>query len=188
VWEWVSGKEASKNPDVVMASCGDYMTQEAIYAVKLCKQLIPELKIRFVNVSELTSLCLGDLCKGKDTCNTEVGVNYYFTADKPVVFNYHGYVNDIEHILWQYASSDRFSIHGYHERGSTTTPFDLKVLNQVSCYDLAIDLIGQAAKKNKQIAKERDALCDLLRGKITEHQAYIREHGEDMPEVNQMRW
>lgn len=188
VWEWVSGKDASKNPDVVMASCGDYMTQEAIYAVKLCKQLIPELKIRFVNVSELTSLCLGDLCSGKDTCNTEVGVNHYFTSDKPVVFNYHGYVNDIEHILWQYASSDRFSIHGYHERGSTTTPFDLKVLNQVSCYDLAIDLIGQAAKKNKQIAKKRDALCNLMRAKIAEHQAYIREHGEDMPEVNQMRW
>lgn len=188
IWEWVTGKENSKNPDVVMASCGDYMTQEAMFAVKLCKELVPELKIRFVNVSELTSLCLGDLCDGKETCTTEAGVNHYFTADKPVVFNYHGYVNDIEHILWQYATSDRFSIHGYHERGSTTTPFDLKVLNQVSCYDLAIDLITQAAKKNKKIAAKQAKLCEYLRGKIAEHQAYICENGDDLPEVKQMKW
>ncbi len=188
IWDWVSGKEASANPDVVLASCGDYMTQEAIYAVKLCKDLIPELKVRYVNVSELTSLCLGDICKHKNVCMTESGVNHYFTNDKPVVFNYHGYVNDIEHILWPYTTSDRFSIHGYHERGSTTTPFDLKVLNQVDCYDLAIDLINQAAKKNKTIAKKRDKVVEVLKAKIEEHNVYIAANGDDMPEVYQMKW
>lgn len=188
IWDFITNKAAVKNPDVVLASCGDHVTQEAIFAVRLCKQLVPELKIRYVNVSELTSLCLGDICKNKDVCLTETGINHYFTADKPVVFNYHGYVNDVEQILWPYASSKRFSIHGYHERGSTTTPFDLKVLNQVSCFDIAIDLITQAAKKNKSIARKANRLIESLRGKIAEHQAYIKEYGDDMPEVVKMKW
>lgn len=188
IWDFVGGKEASKNPDVVLASAGDYMTQEALYAVKLCKQLIPELKIRYVNVSELTSLCLGDVCKNKNVCLTENGVNHYFTDDKPVVFNYHGYVNDIEHILWPYTSSDRFSIHGYHERGSTTTPFDLKVLNQVSCYDLVIDLVTQAAKRNKSLQKKAEKVVAMMKAKIKEHQDYIQRVGDDMPEVMKMKW
>ncbi len=188
IWDWVGGKEASKNPDVVLASAGDYMTQEALYAVKFCKQFMPEMKIRYVNVSELTSLCLGDVCKNKNVCLTENGVNHYFTDDKPVVFNYHGYVNDIEHILWPYASSDRFSIHGYHERGSTTTPFDLKVLNQVSCYDLVIDIVTQAAKRNKSLSKKAEQVVAMMYAKIAEHQNYIQRVGDDMPEVMKMKW
>lgn len=188
IWDFVGGKKATKNPDVVLASAGDYMTQEAIFAVKLCKQMIPEMKIRYVNVSELTSMCLGDACNNKNVCMTETGVNHYFTADKPVVFNYHGYVNDVEQILWPYVSSSRFSIHGYHERGSTTTPFDLKVINQVSCFDLAIDMITQAAKKNRTIARKAGKLIAGLQSRIVEHQDYIKEHGDDMPMVLKMKW
>ncbi len=188
IWDFVGGAQATKKPDVVLASAGDYMTQEAIFAVRILKQMVPELAVRYVNVSELTSLCLGDACKNKNVCMTETGVNHYFTDDKPVVFNYHGYVNDIEQILWPYASSKRFSIHGYHERGSTTTPFDLKVLNQVSCFDLAMDMVLQAGKKNKVIAKKADRIIESLRTKIAEHQAYIKEYGDDMPEVVKMKW
>ena len=188
IWDWVGGKKESKNPDVVMASTGDYITQEAILAVKMCKELAPELKVRYVNVSELTSLGLGDYCKNDGNCNTEVGVNKYFTPDRPVVFNYHGYVNDVEQILWPYASSDRFTIHGYKEEGSTTTPFDIKVSNGVSCYHVAMDLVREGSKHNKVIARKKDKLLKMINQKLEDHQAYICEHGDDPDEVKNLKW
>lgn len=188
IWEWVGGKEATKNPDVVLASAGDYMTQEALLAVKLCREIIPEMKIRYVNVSELNALSLGDYCPNPEACVTELQIKQYFTADKPVVFNYHGYVTDVEHILWHYESGARFSIHGYEEKGSTTTPFDLKVLNKTDFYHLAMDMITQAAKANKKIAKKRDELVSMLEGRIEEHQKYICEFGDDPDAVKVLRW
>lgn len=188
IWDWVGGKTASKDPDVVLASAGDYITQEALLAVKMCKEVAPELKVRYVNVSELTSLCLGDNCSRKDVCTTESGVHAYLTKDKPVVFAYHGYVNDIEQILWPYATSHRFSLHGYHEEGSTTTPFDMKVANGVSCYHLAMDLLEQGAKNNAKLRKKLPKLKAALQHQIDHHQEYIREHGDDPKEVKNLRW
>jgi xylulose-5-phosphate/fructose-6-phosphate phosphoketolase len=188
IWNWVGGRKASKKPDVVLASAGDYLTQEALYAVKLCKTLAPELKIRYVNVSELTALSLGDYSQRTGVCQTEKGVNKFFTPDKPVVFNYHGYINDIEQILWPYTTSDRFILHGYQEEGSTTTPFDMKVINGVSCYHLAIDLIKEGAKHNKKVAKNKAKILKELNKKIRTHQDYIREFGDDPKEVKNLRW
>jgi xylulose-5-phosphate/fructose-6-phosphate phosphoketolase len=188
IWEWVGGKQASAKPDVVLASAGDYLTQEALFAVKLCKKLVPELKIRYVNVSELTAMGLGDYCHEAKSCLTEAGINQYFTKDRPVVFNYHGYVNDVEQLLWPYVSSDRFSIHGYREEGSTTTPFDMKVSNGVSCYHLAKDMIEQGAKRKKGIAKKKTKLLKMLDKMIAEHQSHIEELGDDPDEVKNMRW
>ncbi|MFA5820752.1 MAG: phosphoketolase family protein [Candidatus Gracilibacteria bacterium] len=182
IWEWVGGKDGTKNPDVVLASAGDYVTQEAILGAKLCKEMMPELKFRYVNVSELTSICLGD--KG----DMERAVNQYFTDGRPVVFNYHGYVNDVEQILWPYTTSARFSIHGYKEEGSTTTPFDMTIRNGVSCYHIAIDMIEKGAKKNKAVAKKKDAVIAALHEKISEHQRYIAKHGDDPEWVKKMRW
>lgn len=188
IWEWVGGKEASKNPDVVLASAGDYMTQEALHAVQLCKELVPEMKIRYVNISELTGLCMGDYCGTSRACINEKTVNTYFTSDRPVVINYHGYTNDMEQILWPYVHSKRFSIHGYQERGSTTTPFDLKVLNEVDFYHLAMDMITRAAPYKKSIAKKRDKLLLYLESKIKGHHEYIRTVGDDPKEVKTLRW
>ncbi len=188
IWEWVGGRNASKDPDVVLASAGDYVTQEALLAVKLCRKLIPELKIRYVNVSELTSISLGDTCSHRHVCATEEGVNHYFTKDKPVIFNYHGYINDVEHILWPYTTSDRFSLHGYKEEGSTTTPFDMKIRNGVSCYHLMIDMLRHAIKTNKAIAKKHRKICVMLEKKISEHQNYIQKQGDDPEEIKNLRW
>lgn len=188
VWEWVGGKEGTANPDVVLASCGDYVTREALFAVKLCKELMPELKVRYVNVSELTSLGLGDYCSHGQTCLTEAGINNYFTPDCKVIFNYHGYTNDIEQILWPLTNSKRFMIHGYKEEGSTTTPFDMAVANGVSCYHVAMDLICESAKKNPAVAKKKDAVVKMLQDKITVHQEYIRQFGNDPEDINKMRW
>ncbi len=190
IWEWVGGEEASENPDVVMASAGDYITQEALFAVKMLKDMAPEIKVRYVNISELTSLCLGDYCRyaHKGSCMSPHSLEYFFTKDKPVVFNYHGYVNDIEQILWPLADSKRFSLHGYREEGSTTTPFDMKVANKVSCYHLAMDLIDKAAQTNKTVAKKRESMFKKLQSMIDRHQAYIRKHGDDPIEVKTMKW
>ncbi|MBD3329985.1 phosphoketolase, partial [Candidatus Peregrinibacteria bacterium] len=188
IWQWVGGKDASSNPDVVLASAGDYITQEAIYAVKLCKELIPELKVRYVNVSELTALSLGDRSKRSKPGTSEKEINKYLTADKPVVFSYHGYTNDIEQILWPYVNSDRFSLHGYQEHGSTTTPFDMKVANGVSFYHLAIDLIEKAAQNNKKVARRKTGLIRKINRMIKSHQKHIEKHGDDPEEVKNMQW
>ena len=188
VWEWVGGKQATKDPDVVLASAGDYMTQEALHAVQLCKEIVPELKIRYVNISELTGLCMGDYCPANRAAFTHEGVDEFFTKDKPVIINYHGYTNDMEQILWPFVSSKRFTIHGYQERGSTTTPFDLKVVNQTDFYHLAMDMIRQGSKSNKAVSKKKDKLIAMLEAKIVEHQKFICEHGDDPEEVKVLNW
>ncbi|PIR54693.1 phosphoketolase [Candidatus Peregrinibacteria bacterium CG10_big_fil_rev_8_21_14_0_10_36_19] len=186
VWDWVGGK-GSKNPDVVMASAGDYITQEAVFAVKMCRDLVPELNIRYVNVSELTSLGLGDYCQG-NSCLTKVGFNQFFTDKKPVVFGYHGYVNDLEQVLWPHADSDRFTLRGYNEEGSTTTPFDIKMRNGVSCYHFAIALIEQGSKSNAKVRRKKDKIIAEINARIVHHQEYIREFGDDPEEVKNMKW
>ena len=190
IWEWVGGKEGTKKPDVVLASAGDYITQEAIMAVKICREMVPEMKIRYVNVSEVTSVCLGDncTCKKGQHCLNKKGLAHYFTKDKPVVFSYHGYVNDVEQILWPLTDSTRWSLHGYREEGSTTTPFDMKVRNGVSCYHLAMDMITQAAKHNKKIARKKASLIKKLNAQIRSHQRYIKQEGDDPERVSKMAW
>lgn len=190
VWKWVGGAAASKNPDVVLASAGDYITQEALFAVKLCKELVPEMKVRYVNISEFTSLCLGDYfpCARKHNCLRRKTFESYFTKDKPVVFSYHGYTNDVEQILWPLADASRFSLHGYKEEGSTTTPFDMKIANGVSRYHLAMDMIERAAQHNKSIARKKSSLKGKLTRIIRDHQAYICKNGDDPDFVQSLTW
>jgi len=188
IWDWVGGKMASKNPDVVLASAGDYLTEEALFAVKICKEMVPELKIRYVNVSEITSLGLGEYCSSGQNCLTKEGVDFYFTKDRPVVFSYHGYVNDVEQILWPYADPARFAIRGYREEGSTTTPFDMKVANGVSCYQIAIDLIERGAMRNKKVAKNKASLIKQINAKLDAHHNYICKNGDDPQYVKDLRW
>ncbi len=188
IWDWVGGKKASKNPDVVLASAGDYITQEAILAVKMVKKLVPEIKVRYVNVSELTSMCLGDYCAHPGSCLTQTGVDHYFTKDKPVVFSYHGYINDVEQILWPYSNAERFTLRGYQEQGSTTTAFDMKIRNGVSCFHLAKDLVKKAAKNNKKIAKKCDKIVAQIHEEIINHQKYIIENGDDPDSIKNLKW
>lgn len=188
IWDWVGGKVESKNPDVVMASAGDYVTEEAICAVRMCKKMVPELKIRYVNVSELTSLGLGDYCSHDGNCLTKQGFNSYFTDKCKVVFSYHGYVNDMEQVLWPHSDSSRFILHGYKEEGSTTTPFDLKIINGVSRYHLAIDLIKEGSKFNKKVARKCDKLVQEMEDMIVNHKKYIELNGDDPEDVKHMKW
>ncbi len=184
IWEFVSNKEEAKNPDIVLATAGDYITEEGIYAVKLVKELAPEIRIRFVNISELTAISLGDLY----TADTKEELNKYFTKDKPVIISYHGYVSDLKHILWNYANPERFTLHGYEERGSTTTPFDLKLRNGVSRYQLAKDIIEKAAKTNKALSKKSGKILAKLQSKLDMIQKYITTFGDDPDDVKKMKF
>ena len=178
-WDFVGGRDASRKPDVVMASAGDYITQEAISAVKMCKEMMPELKVRYVNISELTALGLGDYCSNGQCELSQDDVDKYFTKDKPVVIAYHGYKNDIEQILWGHTNADRYILRGYEEEGSTTTPFDMMVANKISSYHLAIDLLTQAGNKNKTWKKKVEKLIEALEKSIDDHRSYIEEFGDD---------
>lgn len=174
VWDFATNPDAVKKPDVVLASAGDYMTLEAMMAITLCKELAPSIKIRFINVSELTGISMGEM--------TASQFESYFTKDKPIIFNYHGYTNDVEQILWGYADSKRFTIHGYSEEGSTTTPFDMAIRNHVSRYHLAMDIIEKSSLKNKK------PVIDVLKKRISAHHSYIIKHGDDPEYIKDIKW
>ena len=185
VWSWVTGKWASFRPDVVAVSCGDYITQETLAAVELCKEYAPDINIRFVNVSEVTSFGLGEYgtshLKKKLSDKEFDGV---FTKSKPVVFNYHGYTTDVQHMVYEKDYYHRFFIHGYSEEGSTTTPFDMMLDNKTSRYDIAIDLIARAMEFNKKLKtwKNKRAVAKL-KNKIKYTKNYIKKYGKDPDEV-----
>ncbi len=179
VWEFAH--PGSHDPDVVMVCAGDHITVETMAAVSLLRKVIPELKLRVVNVSELTSLGIGD-----ERHPFRLGTkqfNYYFTADKPIVFNFHGYPGVIKKLVFGHPAASRFSIHGYMEEGTTTTPFDMHVRNQTSRFHLAIDALVQGSKVNSVVAKKAPKLIKLFSDKLTKHQRYIVEYGRDMDEV-----
>jgi xylulose-5-phosphate/fructose-6-phosphate phosphoketolase len=189
IWDFITSKSESKNPDVVLASAGDYITLEALMGLKLAKQICPELKVRYVNVSELNSICVGDYCsRYANTKVTAKDFETFFTKDKPVVFNYHGYVNDLEHIIWNLAPAHRFILHGYSEEGSTTTPFDMAICNQVSRYHVAMSLIKAAADQNQKFVKFIKPAEKQMQKLIDQHHKYIIEHGDDPDEVKFFSW
>jgi xylulose-5-phosphate/fructose-6-phosphate phosphoketolase len=182
VWRFASDDD----PDVVIAACGDYQTQEGLAAIQLLKQHIPELRVRFVNVSELNVL-------GHDTyyANSmdETIFNDIFTPDKEVIFTYHGYPGAIKQLLFDRgASAQRFHVYGYIENGTTTTPFDMFIRNNVSRYHLAMRAVRHAAKRNADVASAMDVLLATFEAKILEHRKYVLTHGKDPDEITNWSW
>ncbi|MBI5413057.1 phosphoketolase family protein [Candidatus Peregrinibacteria bacterium] len=184
IWEWVH--PGFKDPDVVMASAGDHMTIEVLAAVSILKKIAPELNIRYVNVSELTSLGIGD-----ERHPFRLGDNQfdrYFTPNKPIVFNFHGYTDVIKKLVFGHPAAERFSIHGYSEEGTTTTPFDIHVRNKTSRFHLVMDVLEQGAKVNEAVAKCAPKLIAQMEKKLTRHQKYILKYGKDMEEIDGWKW
>jgi len=184
VWEWAH--KGSADPDVVISSAGDYMTVEAMAAITILKKMVPELNLRYVNVSELTSLGIGD-----ERCPMGLGNKDFekmFTADKPIIFNFHGYPGVINKLIFGHPHAERFSVHGYSEEGTTTTPFDMHVRNKTSRFHLAIDAIQKGAEVNEAVAKKAPKLIKTLEDKLLKHQKYIRKYGKDMDEIDEWRW
>ncbi len=185
VWDWAH--PGSSDPDVVLAAAGDHMTLEMMAAVSLLKEHAPELRLRVVNVSELTALGMGDERRPCLLLN-DATTDKYFTLDRDVVFNFHGYPSVIQQLTWGHPASLRFSIHGYLEEGTTTTPFDMHVRNRTSRYHLAIDAISRGAKFNPALRKRVGKLCEFFESILTKHQQFIVENGRDMDEVENWKW
>jgi len=181
VWEWASYEDNTIAPDVVMACAGDVPTMETLAAVMLLHEAIPDLKIRTVNVVDLMAL--------QDREQHPHGLHHgefdsIFTPDKPIVFAYHGYPYLIHRLTYRRTNHQNIHVRGFIEEGTTTTPFDMTVLNELDRYHLALEAIARIPG----LAKKAPETIDAFRSKLAEHRAYVREHGEDLPEIQAWRW
>jgi xylulose-5-phosphate/fructose-6-phosphate phosphoketolase len=164
-----------------MACAGEVPTQETLAAVDLLRAALPQLKIRVVNVVDLMTLQSHSEHPHGFTDDT---FDALFTRDRPVIFAYHGYPYLIHRLTHRRANHDNMHVHGFREEGTTTTPFDMVCLNQADRFHLAI----AALRRLPQLAGKADAVIAMLEEKLARHHAYIREHGEDMPEIRDWRW
>jgi xylulose-5-phosphate/fructose-6-phosphate phosphoketolase len=180
IWEWAS-TDNGVEPDVVMACCGDVPTLETLAAVDLLRRNLPDLKIRVVNVVDLMVL--------QPSTEHPHGLpdsefDSLFTADRPVVFAFHGYPWLIHRLTYRRTNHVNMHVRGYKENGTTTTPFDMTVLNDLDRFHLAGDVIDR-------VPRLRDIAAHIkqdLRNKLIEHKRYIVQHGDDMPEIRDWKW
>lgn len=177
VWKFTS----NNNPEIVLATCGDYQTQEMLAAISLIREKMPEVKLRFVNVNELN--VLGSNETYSNGLNQEK-FEEIFTKNKPVIFSFHGYPSSVKQLLFDRPNTKRFDIHGYVEVGTTTTPFEMLVFNKVSRYDLFIRVVEHLRKTNPKVSRKAKRLIVEMKEKILEHQAYILKNGADPEEIN----
>jgi xylulose-5-phosphate/fructose-6-phosphate phosphoketolase len=180
VWDWASN-DGGGEPDVVMAAAGDVPTLEILAAISILRERLPELKIRMVNVV--------DLMKLQPSSEHPHGLidsdfDALFTADRPIVFAYHGYPWLIHRLTYRRANHANLHVRGYKEEGTITTPFDMTVLNDLDRFHLAQDVIRRLPKP----PRNGPAIVAELDAKLAEHRAYIRQRGEDMPEIRSWRW
>jgi len=180
IFEWASS-DADGDPDVVMSCAGDVPTMEVLAAVSLLRQHAPELKVRVVNVVDLMTLQPREehphgLTNGE--------FDALFTTDKPVIFAFHGYPWLIHRLTYRRKNHDNLHVRGYKEEGTTTTPFDMVVRNDLDRFHLVMDVVDRVPKLGYRAAHLRQ----LMRGKLTDHKRYIVQRGEDMPEVRDWVW
>ena len=149
------------------------------------RQHAPEIQTRFVNITSLSALGIGN-----SQCRVlRHDFKHYFTEDKPVIFNFHGYPQTIKQVLFDYAQNpQRFTVHGYEESGSTTTPFDMMVRNRVDRFHLAMDAFAKAAEQGVIEEKKAQELISSFQEKLAEHRSYVVEHGEDLAEITDWVW
>jgi xylulose-5-phosphate/fructose-6-phosphate phosphoketolase len=180
IWKWASNDQDSE-PDVVMACCGDVPTLETLAAVDILRRRIPQVRIRVVNVVDLMTL--------QPSTEHPHGLSdrefdSLFTLDKPIVFAFHGYPWLIHRLTYRRNNHENLHVRGYKEEGTTTTPFDMTVLNDIDRFHLAMDVIERVPSLQRIGAHHKQH----FREKLIEHKLYIAEHGEDMPEVRDWHW
>jgi xylulose-5-phosphate/fructose-6-phosphate phosphoketolase len=180
IWEWASNDRGGE-PDVVMGCCGDVPTLETLAAVDLLRTHAPELKIRVVNVVNLMTLLPP---KEHPHGLPDAEFDTIFTADKPIIFAFHGYPWLIHRLTYRRTNHENMHVRGYKEEGTTTTPFDMCVLNQIDRFNLANDVIERVPKLRTRAAYAQQA----IREKLVEHKRYIEAHGDDMPEIRDWKW
>jgi xylulose-5-phosphate/fructose-6-phosphate phosphoketolase len=180
IWEWASN-DRGEEPDVVMVCCGDVPTLETLAAVDLLRRHAPELKIRVINVVNLMKL--------QPPSEHPHGLSDHdfdalFTTDKPIVFAFHGYPWLIHRLTYRRAGHRNLHVRGYKEEGTTSTPFDMCVLNDLDRFHLVSDVIDRVPKLGARAAYAKQAIRD----KLTEHKEFIARRGDDMPEITDWKW
>ncbi|MEI7037419.1 phosphoketolase family protein [Fulvimonas yonginensis] len=180
IWHW-AGNEAGGEPDVVMACAGDVPTLETLAAVTLLREYAPDLRVRVVNVVDLMVL----QPPGEHPhALSDHDFDGLFTRDRPVIFAFHGYPGLIHRLAYRRHNHDNFHVRGYKEEGTTTTPFDMAVMNNLDRFQLALDAILRVPR----LASLASAATDRYWATMERHRLYVSEHGEDLPEVAQWRW
>ncbi|QQR59486.1 MAG: phosphoketolase family protein [Candidatus Melainabacteria bacterium] len=180
IWDWASS-DADGEPDVVMACAGDVPTLETLAAVDILRQQVPDLKIRVVNVVDLMTL--------QPSTEHPHGLSdrefdSIFTKDKPIIFAYHGYPWLIHRLTYRRNGHENLHVRGYKEEGTTTTPFDMVVLNQLDRFNLAKDVLDRVPGLEYKAAR----IKQFLRDKLVDHKEYITKYGQDMPEIRDWKW
>jgi xylulose-5-phosphate/fructose-6-phosphate phosphoketolase len=180
VWQWASDA-AALEPDVVFACAGDVPTLEALAAVMALRSQVPDIRIRFVNVVDL--MVLQPKSEHPHGLSDDA-FDALFTTDKPVIFAFHGYPTLIHKLTYRRRNHANIHVRGYKEEGTTTTPFDMVVLNDLDRFRLALDAIERVPRLASRVA----AASERYRATIARHKAYVAEHGDDMPEVRDWQW
>ena len=180
IWEWASNDRGAE-PDVVMASAGDVPTLETLAAVSLLRQQAPDLKVRVVNVVDLMRLQPADQ---HPHGLSDRDFDALFTTDKPVIFAYHGYPWLIHRLTYRRTNHGNFHVHGYKEEGTTTTPFDMAVRNEIDRFHLVADVFDRVAKLGATAAYAKQAIRDRL----IEHTQHIATYGDDLPDIRDWKW
>jgi xylulose-5-phosphate/fructose-6-phosphate phosphoketolase len=181
IWKWAGTESGTSEPDLVMACAGDVPTLETLAAVDLLRKALPELKIRVVNVVDLMTLQPNDQ---HPHGLSDRDFDSLFTRDRPVIFAYHGYPYLIHRLTYRRTNHDGMHVRGFAEEGTTTTPFDMVVLNGLDRYHLAIEAIERVPGLGIAAAHVKQQFRDAL----SRHTHYVREHGEDMPVVREWVW
>ncbi len=179
IWDWASNDQGQE-PDVVMACCGDTPTLETLAAVTILRHELPELKIRVVNVVDLMKL---QPHTEHPHGLTDEEYDMLFTKDKPIIFAYHGYPTLIHELTYR-RTNKNLHVRGYKEEGTITTPFDMRVLNDIDRFDLVMDVVHRLP----QLGNRGAYLVQKMNDKLVEHRQYIKDNGVDLPEVQNWKW
>jgi len=180
IWEWASNDRGGE-PDVVMACAGDVPTLETLAAASLLRQQAPDLKVRVINVVDLMRL---QPAEQHPHGLSDREFDALFTIDKPIIFAYHGYPSLIHRLAYRRTNHRNLHVHGYNEEGTTTTPFDMAVRNEIDRYHLMADVYSRVPKLSASAGQAKQ----WIRDKLIEHTRYIAAHGDDMPEVRDWTW
>ena len=180
IWDWASN-DAGEEPDIVFACAGETTTLEALAAVSILNEELPELKIRFINVVDLFRL---QPHNEHPHGMTDSEYDLLFTKDKPVIFNFHGYASLVHELTYRRHNNRLMHVRGYKEEGTITTPFDVRVQNDVDRFHLVIEAI----KNLPQLGNRGAFLYQKMRDKLVEHKQYIQKYGVDLPEVATWKW
>lgn len=179
IWEWASN-DKGEEPDIVLACCGDTPTLEALAAVTILRKELPDIKIRFINVVDLMKL---EPQSKHPHGLSDTEFNSLFTKDKPIVFAFHGYPTLIHELLYHRENKNLF-VCGYQEEGTITTPFDMRVQNEIDRFHIVSDVVDMLP----QLGNKGAYLKQLMRDKLVMHKQYIGDYGQDLPEVMNWKW